>query len=192
MRGQPALDRYRRQRAMSRPSSWNPVWSPDGRYLYFSRDRGGTHEPPAYPDRRAVGARPGPPEAITAPSPKKNCLRASGSIPATSARLSRNDFPTQRTDANHHDEYGGSEQRASKHNLAHDHAHLTSGRGPLEARDERRRPDPAGPFATKVHDGKARIRSLTFRRDSDEVDTESRFNLNAAGVEPSRSHASPL
>ena len=138
MRGQPALDRYRRQRAMIRPSSWNPVWSPDGRYLYFSRDRGGTHEPPAYPDRRAVGARPGPPEAITAPSPKKNCLRASGSIPATSARLSRNDFPTQRTDANHHDEYGGSEQRASKHNLAHDHAHLT------QARDRSRQETSAG------------------------------------------------
>src|SRR5438132_5667342 len=108
--------------------------------------------------------------------------------PDSVAMTSRRNEP----DANHHDEYGGSEQRASKHNLAHDHAHLTSGRGPLEARDERRRPDPAGPFATKVHDGKARFRSLTFRRDSDEVDTESRFNLNAAGVEPSRSHASPL
>ncbi len=29
---------------------WNPVWSPDGKYLYFSSDRGGSHEPLAGPD----------------------------------------------------------------------------------------------------------------------------------------------
>src|SRR5438132_13704150 len=54
--------------------------------------------------------------------------------PDSVAMTSRRNEP----DANHHDEYGGSEQRASKHNLAHDHAHLT------QARDRSRQETSAG------------------------------------------------
>jgi Tol biopolymer transport system component len=48
---------------------WNPVWSPDGRYLYFSSDRGGSMNLWRTPIDEQSGRVLGPPEAITTPSP---------------------------------------------------------------------------------------------------------------------------
>ena len=48
---------------------WNPVWSPDGRYLYFSSDRGGSMNLWRIPIDEPSGRVRGPPEAITTPSP---------------------------------------------------------------------------------------------------------------------------
>jgi Tol biopolymer transport system component len=48
---------------------WNPVWSPDGRYLYFSSDRGGSMNLWRVRIDEQSGRALGPPEAITTPSP---------------------------------------------------------------------------------------------------------------------------
>jgi len=47
----------------------NPVWSPDGRFLYFSSDRGGSISLWRTPVDEATGRVLGPPEALTTPSP---------------------------------------------------------------------------------------------------------------------------
>ncbi len=48
---------------------WNPVWSPDGRYLYFSSDRGGSMNLWRAPIDESNGEVLGEPEAVTTPSP---------------------------------------------------------------------------------------------------------------------------
>ena len=52
-----------------RATSWNPVWSPDGRYLYFSSDRRGSMNLWRVPIDEASGETRGEPEAITTPAP---------------------------------------------------------------------------------------------------------------------------
>jgi eukaryotic-like serine/threonine-protein kinase len=47
----------------------NPVWSPDGRFLYFSSDRGGSISLWRIPLDEVTGRVLGPPEAFTTPSP---------------------------------------------------------------------------------------------------------------------------
>jgi len=47
----------------------NPVWAPDGRFLYFSSDRGGSISLWRIPLDEATGRVLGPPEALTTPSP---------------------------------------------------------------------------------------------------------------------------
>ena len=49
--------------------SWNPVWSPDGRYLYFASDRGGTMNLWRVPIDEKSGNVLGSPEAVTTPAP---------------------------------------------------------------------------------------------------------------------------
>jgi Tol biopolymer transport system component len=48
---------------------WNPVWSPDGRYLYFSSDRGGSMNLWRVRMDERSGKVMGRPESITTPSP---------------------------------------------------------------------------------------------------------------------------
>jgi Tol biopolymer transport system component len=48
---------------------WGPVWSPDGRYLYFVSDRGGSMNLWRVPIDEASGKRLGVPEPITTPAP---------------------------------------------------------------------------------------------------------------------------
>jgi Tol biopolymer transport system component len=47
---------------------WNPVWSPDGRYLYFSSERGGSMNVWRVPIDERSGRVQGTPQALTAPS----------------------------------------------------------------------------------------------------------------------------
>jgi Tol biopolymer transport system component/serine/threonine protein kinase len=47
---------------------WNPVWSPDGRYLYFSSERAGSMNVWRVPIDERSGRVQGPPQALTAPS----------------------------------------------------------------------------------------------------------------------------
>ena len=47
---------------------WNPVWSPDGQYLYFSSDRGGSMNLWRMPIDEPSGRVLGPAEAVTTPS----------------------------------------------------------------------------------------------------------------------------
>jgi serine/threonine protein kinase len=44
---------------------WNPVWSPDGAYLYFSSNRGGTYSLWRVPIHEATGETRGEPELVT-------------------------------------------------------------------------------------------------------------------------------
>ena len=44
---------------------WNPTWSPDGKYLYFSSDRGGSMNLWRVPIEEESGKALGPPEAVT-------------------------------------------------------------------------------------------------------------------------------
>ena len=48
---------------------WNPVWSPDGKYLYFASDRGGGMNVWRVPIHEKSGRTLGPPEPVTTPSP---------------------------------------------------------------------------------------------------------------------------
>jgi len=48
---------------------WNPVWSPDGKYLYFASDRGGQMNLWRVAIEEKTGIVTGSPEAITTPSP---------------------------------------------------------------------------------------------------------------------------
>ena len=50
------------------PVDWNPVWSPDGSYLYFSSDRGGSLNLWRVPIDQSTGKVQGTPEPITTPS----------------------------------------------------------------------------------------------------------------------------
>jgi len=47
---------------------WNPVWAPDGRYLYFSSDRGGSMNLWRVPIDERSGQTLGAPEPVTTPS----------------------------------------------------------------------------------------------------------------------------
>jgi Tol biopolymer transport system component len=47
---------------------WNPVWSPDGKFLYFASDRGGSMNLWRVPLEAQTGRPTGPPEPLTAPS----------------------------------------------------------------------------------------------------------------------------
>ena len=47
---------------------WNPVWSPDGKYLYFASDRGGSMNLWRIPLEENSGKVLGQPEAVTTPS----------------------------------------------------------------------------------------------------------------------------
>jgi eukaryotic-like serine/threonine-protein kinase len=57
---------------------WNPVWAPDGRYLYFASDRGGQMNLWRVPIEERTGSVTGPPESITTPSPYAQHLSFSG------------------------------------------------------------------------------------------------------------------
>jgi Tol biopolymer transport system component len=48
--------------------NWSPVWSPDGRHLYFASDRGGTMNLWRVPIEETSGEVTGPPEPISTPS----------------------------------------------------------------------------------------------------------------------------
>jgi len=48
---------------------WNPVWSPDGKYLYFSSDRGGSMNLWRVAIEETTGKVQGRPEPVTTPSP---------------------------------------------------------------------------------------------------------------------------
>src|SRR5262249_55352797 len=50
------------------PIDWNPVWSPDGKYLYFSSDRGGSMNLWRVSIDEHSGKTLGEPQAITTPS----------------------------------------------------------------------------------------------------------------------------
>lgn len=47
---------------------WNPAWSPDGKFLYFASDRGGTMNLWRVPLEEQTGRVTGPPEPLTTPS----------------------------------------------------------------------------------------------------------------------------
>ncbi|HEX8474887.1 MAG TPA: protein kinase [Pyrinomonadaceae bacterium] len=47
---------------------WNPVWSPDGKYIYFSSDRGGSMNLWRVPLEEQTGRVTGAPEPLTTPS----------------------------------------------------------------------------------------------------------------------------
>ena len=48
--------------------NWNPVWSPQGNYIYFSSDRGGSVNLWRLPIEESTGKVLGPPEPITTPA----------------------------------------------------------------------------------------------------------------------------
>ena len=48
---------------------WNPVWSPDGKFLYFASDRGGQMNLWRIPIEENTGKVTGPAESLTTPSP---------------------------------------------------------------------------------------------------------------------------
>jgi Tol biopolymer transport system component len=48
---------------------WNPVWSPDGKYLYFGSDRNGTLNLWRMPMDETTGQAAGPAQALTLPAP---------------------------------------------------------------------------------------------------------------------------
>jgi Tol biopolymer transport system component/predicted Ser/Thr protein kinase len=54
--------------AESDASDWNPVWSPDGKYLYFSSDRKGSMNLWRVSVDEKTGAQLGEPESVTTPS----------------------------------------------------------------------------------------------------------------------------
>ncbi len=52
-----------------RGTNWNPVWSPDGKYLYFASDRGGSTNLWRVPINETSGKARGAPEPVTTPAP---------------------------------------------------------------------------------------------------------------------------
>ncbi len=58
---------------------WNPVWSPDGRHLYFASDRGGSMNLWRVPIEEESGKVLGPPESLTTPSPYSGYISLSRS-----------------------------------------------------------------------------------------------------------------
>jgi Tol biopolymer transport system component len=52
-----------------RATDWNPVWSADGKYLYFASDRGGSMNLWRVPIDETSGKTRGEPEPITTPAP---------------------------------------------------------------------------------------------------------------------------
>jgi serine/threonine protein kinase/Tol biopolymer transport system component len=54
--------------------NWSPVWSPDGRHLYFASDRGGTMNLWRVPIDERSGETRGEPEPITTPAPWSGLL----------------------------------------------------------------------------------------------------------------------
>jgi Tol biopolymer transport system component len=50
------------------PLDWNPIWSPDGRYLYFGSDRDGTMNLWRIPIDEHLGKPLGPPETMSLPT----------------------------------------------------------------------------------------------------------------------------
>src|SRR5262249_14185868 len=50
-------------------ADWCPVWSPDGRYLYFASDRAGTMNLWRNPMDEETGGPRGSPEPVTTPTP---------------------------------------------------------------------------------------------------------------------------
>jgi Tol biopolymer transport system component len=57
---------------------WNPVWSPEGQFLFFSSDRGGSMNLWRVPIDERTGATLGPPEALSAPSASAALMTVSG------------------------------------------------------------------------------------------------------------------
>jgi len=57
--------------------NWNPVWSPDGTYLYFSSDRGGSLNIWRVPIDESTGRVRGKPEAVTTPAAMSGDIRVS-------------------------------------------------------------------------------------------------------------------
>jgi Tol biopolymer transport system component len=53
---------------------WNPVWSPDGRFIYFASDRGGTLSVWRLPVDEASGRTSGPPQPLPVPFPTAGYL----------------------------------------------------------------------------------------------------------------------
>jgi Tol biopolymer transport system component len=64
-------------------TDWNPAWSPDGRYLYFSSDRGGSMNLWRVAVDESSGRCLGEPEPLTAPAP----LAAHASVSADGRRM---------------------------------------------------------------------------------------------------------
>ncbi|MFN2565056.1 MAG: protein kinase [Gemmatimonadaceae bacterium] len=60
------------------PVDWNPVWSPDGKFLYFASDRGGSMNLWRVAIDEETGATRGEPEPITTPAPFVGHLSISG------------------------------------------------------------------------------------------------------------------
>ena len=56
------------------PTDWNPVWSPDGRSLFFSSDRGGSMNLWRVGVDEASGSVLGQPQPVTTPSPYSGYL----------------------------------------------------------------------------------------------------------------------
>ena len=54
--------------AESEFSDWNPVWSPDGKYIYFASDRGGNMNFWRVPVDETTGKMTGEPESVPTPS----------------------------------------------------------------------------------------------------------------------------
>jgi Tol biopolymer transport system component len=50
-------------------TDWSPVWAPDGKYLYFASDRGGSMNLWRVPIDEVSGRPSGEPEAVTTPAP---------------------------------------------------------------------------------------------------------------------------
>lgn len=59
------------------PLDWNPVWAPDGRYLYFASNRAGSMNLWRVPIEETSGRVLGSPEAVTTPSPYSGYLTVS-------------------------------------------------------------------------------------------------------------------
>jgi Tol biopolymer transport system component len=55
-------------------TDWNPVWSPDGKYLFFASDRGGSMNLWRVPIEEQSGKVLGAPEPVTTPSPYSGYL----------------------------------------------------------------------------------------------------------------------